>query len=78
MTIEKNGNVITLVLNDEENNAVDYFMKTTNNGILHEYFDHFIQTRIDTAKLDQKIEVMEIFNSMTPEQQEEFLNRGLQ
>ena len=78
MEIVKEGNIITLTLTPEENRALDYFMVKTNGMILHEYFDFFIQSRIDTAALEQRSEVMVVFNAMTPEEQEEFLMRKLE
>jgi hypothetical protein len=77
MTIVKENNIITLTLNEEENNAVNYFMVKTNGNILYEYFNHFIQTRINTAALEQRIEVMEAFNKLSPEEQDKFLSGGL-
>jgi len=77
MTITKIANIITLGLTPVEDNAVNYFMEKTGGNILHEYFDHFIQTRIDTAALEQKTDVMRVFNSLTPEEQQAFLDRGM-
>jgi len=75
MVITKANEVITIVMNDEERNAVDYFIKQRGVGILDEYFGHFLQTRIDTAALEQKTDVMRVFNALTFDEQVEFLAR---
>jgi len=76
MVITKTKEVIIIVMNNEELNAVDYFIKQRGIAILDEYFGHFFQTRIDTAALEQKTDVMRVFNSLTPEQQAAFLTQG--
>jgi len=76
MVITKIKEVITIVMNNEELNAVDYFIKQRGVAILDEYFGHFFQTRIDTAALEQKTDVMRVFNSLTREQQAAFLAQG--
>jgi transcriptional/translational regulatory protein YebC/TACO1 len=76
MVITKIKEVIIIAMNNEELNAVDYFIKQRGIAILDEYFGHFFQTRIDTAALEQKTDVMRVFNSLTLEEQEEFLSRG--
>jgi hypothetical protein len=77
MVITKVGGSIILNLNAEEQNAIDYFIEKRGSGVLNEYFGHFMQTRIDTAKLEQRTEVMTVFNSLTEEEQEEFLSRQM-
>lgn len=73
MQVSKNGPNILIQLNQEESEAVDYFIELRGPKVLDEYFSHFLQTRIETRKEERKRILLEAYNSASQSERNAFL-----
>ena len=72
MNVSKKVNIITIELTEEENKAVDYFIVKRGSGILSEYFDFFISSRVATMEMEMG---RDLYQAATEEEKRAILDR---
>ena len=72
MNVIKEPKKITIDLTDEEDRAVDYFMRKTGGNSLNEFFGFFFESRIGTMKSEISLQ---LYQASTQEEKDIILKR---